>query len=167
MPVRIVTDSACDLDDDQVGAYEIEIVPLSIRFGPEEFVDRQELSSEDFYRRMAQSPHFPETAAPSVGAFEAAFRRAKDAGADAVVCVNLSAGLSATMQSAQNAAKALEGEVDVRVVDSKSVTTGLAGSCSPRPRRRATAKAPTRSSPCSRTCGNAPTCTGRSTRSRT
>ena len=52
----------------------------------------------------------PETAAPSPGAFEAAFRRQAEAGADAVVCINLSEGLSATIQSAQNAATAVEGD---------------------------------------------------------
>ena len=41
------------------------------------------------------------------------------------MCINLSSELSATMQSAQNAAKALEGELDVRVVDSRSITSGL------------------------------------------
>src|SRR5690606_28317311 len=66
-----------------------------------------------------------ETAAPAPGKFEAAFRRQAEAGADAVVCINLSAGLSATMQSAQNAARALEGELDVRVIDSRSITSGL------------------------------------------
>jgi len=125
MTVSIVTDSACDLSDDQVREFAIEVVPLSIRFGGDEFVDRIELTVEDFYRRMRESAALPETAAPSVGAFETAFRKALAAGADAVVCVNLSAGLSATMQSAQNAAKALEGELDVHVVDSQSVTTGL------------------------------------------
>jgi DegV family protein with EDD domain len=66
----------------------------------------------------------PETAAPAPGKFEAAFRRQQSAGADAVVCINLSSDLSATMQSAQNAAKGTDG-LDVRVVDSRSITSGL------------------------------------------
>ena len=124
-PVRIVTDSACDLTADEALELGVDVVPLTIRFGDEEFVDREQLSAEEFYRRMKGSPTLPATAAPSVGAFETVFRKAAADGADAVVCVNLSAGLSATMQSAQNAAKALAGELDVRVIDSKSVTTGL------------------------------------------
>lgn len=123
--VRIVTDSACDLTDADIGDLDIEVVPLSIRFGSEEFVDRTQLTVEDFYRRMAESPVLPETAAPSPGAFEAAFRRAGDAGATAVVCINLSSALSATMQSAQTAAKAVGTDLDVRVLDSRSITAGL------------------------------------------
>jgi DegV family protein with EDD domain len=124
MPVRIVTDSACDLTDEEVARHGIEVVPLSIRFGDEEYEDRTELSVDDFYAKLAASSVLPETAAPAPGQFEAAFRRQQGAGADAVVCLNLSSGLSATMQSAQNAAKAVEG-LDVRVIDSRSITAGL------------------------------------------
>jgi DegV family protein with EDD domain len=125
MAVRIVTDSSSDLTDAQVTAHGIEVVPLTIRFGDEELEDRTELSVERFYEKLAASSVLPETAAPAPGKFEAAFRRQAEAGADAVVCINLSAGLSATMQSAQNAARALEGELDVRVLDSRSITSGL------------------------------------------
>jgi len=125
MAVRIVTDSSCDLTDEEVAAHHIEVVPLSIRFGDDEYEDRTELSVESFYEKLASSAELPETAAPAPGKFEAAFQRQHDAGADAVVCINLSSDLSATMQSAQNAAKAAEG-LDVRVVDSRSITSGLA-----------------------------------------
>lgn len=123
--VRIVTDSSCDLTDEEVAAHGIEVVPLSIRFGSDEYEDRSELSVESFYEKLAASSVLPETAAPAPGKFEAAFRRQQEAGADAVVCINLSAGLSATMQSAQNAAVAVKDDLDVRVLDSTSVTSGL------------------------------------------
>ncbi|MCD9624462.1 DegV family protein [Rhabdothermincola salaria] len=123
--VRIVTDSSCDLDEADTTALDIGVVPLSIRFGDDEYVDREELDVERFYSLMDSTGLLPETAAPSPGRFEQAFRDAQAAGADAVVCINLSSALSATMQSAQAAARALEGEVDVRVVDSRSITGGL------------------------------------------
>jgi len=123
--VRIVTDSACDLTAEETDRYGIEVVPLSIRFGEDEFEDRTELSVEGFYGLMEQRSELPETAAPSPGKFEAAFRRQAEAGADAVVCINLSSDLSATMAAARNAARALEGELPVHVVDSKSITAGL------------------------------------------
>ena len=125
MTVRIVTDSSSDLTDDEVAAHGIEVVPLSIRFGDEEFEDRTDLTVEAFYEKLAAASVLPETAAPAPGKFEAAFRRQAAAGADAVVCINLSSGLSATMQSAQNAAIAMKGELDVRVLDSRSITSGL------------------------------------------
>jgi len=122
--VRIVTDSACDLTRAEADALQVEVVPLTIRFGTEEFTDGQSISVEDFYRRMAETDLLPETAAPAPGAFEVAFRKLAAEGADAIVCVNLSGGLSATIESARNAARAVEGDIDVRVIDSRTLTAG-------------------------------------------
>src|SRR5262245_45528387 len=125
MTVRIVTDSACDLPDEVCQELGIEVVPLTIRFGEREYVDRKELSVEAFWRELQASPVLPETAAPSVGAFEETFRRLADAGADGIVCINISSKLSATMQSAQVAAKALEGQTPVEIIDSESASMGI------------------------------------------
>jgi DegV family protein with EDD domain len=123
--VHIVTDSSCDLTEEQAAAAGIRVVPLNIRFGTEEFVDREQLSVSDFYAKMASTGTLPETSAPSPGRFEQTFREAAEAGASAVVCINLSSELSATMQSARTAAGSLAGQIDVRVVDSLSLTGGL------------------------------------------
>ncbi len=125
MVVRIVTDSASDLPQEACDELGIEIVPLTIRFGDKEYVDRKELSTADFWRELEKSPVLPETAAPSVGAFEETFRQLADSGADGIVCINLSAQLSATMQSAQVAAKALDGLCPITIVDSKSASMGI------------------------------------------
>ncbi|MGB1505347.1 MAG: DegV family protein, partial [Acidimicrobiales bacterium] len=63
MTVRIVTDSACDLRGEEVEQLSIEIVPLSIRFGDDEYVDREQLTVEQFYSLLADSETLPETAA--------------------------------------------------------------------------------------------------------
>jgi DegV family protein with EDD domain len=129
MGVRVVTDSACDLPDDLIERHGIEVVPLTIRFGTEELVDRKELTTDDFWRRLAGSDVLPETSAPSAGAFEDAFRRLIEDGATGIVCINLSSKLSATMQSAQVAAQAVERECPVAVVDSLLVSMGLGSLC--------------------------------------
>ena len=125
MPVRIVTDSAADLAPGEAAELGVEVVPLSIRFGSAEYTDGVDLSVEQFYDKLATADELPETAAPAAGAFEAAFRRQAEVGADAVVCINLSSGLSATMQAAQSATRELTGELDIRVLDSRSITSGL------------------------------------------
>ncbi len=123
MTVGIVTDSSCDLRGPEVAELGIEIVPLTIRFGDDEFVDREELSVEEFYRRMAASDRLPETAAAAPGRFVQAFQRRLDDGCGAVVCITLSGGVSATIQSARTAAAEVEG--DIHIVDSRSLTAGL------------------------------------------
>lgn len=124
MTVKIVTDSAADLPEEVVAAHGIRVVPLTIRFGDDEYTDGVDLTPQAFYDKMAQLDVLPATAAPAPGAFEAAFREA-GADGDPVVCINISSALSATMQSAQTAAKAIGDELDVRVVDSTSITAGL------------------------------------------
>ena len=123
--IRVVTDSSCDLPQAVADEHGITIVPLSIRFGEQELVDRRDLTPAQFWERCAASPVLPETAAPSPGSFEQAFRSAADGGAGGIVCVNISSRLSATIQSAQAAAQAVADAVPVRVIDSRSVTLGL------------------------------------------
>jgi DegV family protein with EDD domain len=129
MAVRVVTDSACDLPDDLIERLGIAVVPLSIRFGNEELIDRKELSTDEFWRRLTESDVLPETSAPSPGAFEDTFRRLAGDGASGIVCINLSSKLSGTMQAAQVAARAVEGELPVVVIDSLLVSMGLGNLC--------------------------------------
>lgn len=124
MTVRVVSDSACDLPDEVVVDLGIGIVPLHIRFGSVELVDRQELSTKEFWARCAGSAELPQTAAPSPGAFREAFVGMVEQGATSVVCVTLSSKLSATSEAATQAARSLGGEVRVEVVDSLSATMG-------------------------------------------
>lgn len=123
--VRIVTDSSCDLPEEVARDAGIEIVPLTIRFGEDEFVDRVELSTSQFWTRCAEMSDLPETAAPAPGAFETAFRRLADEGATGIVTVSLSGALSATYQSAELAAREVSDRIPVTVVDSRTITLGL------------------------------------------
>lgn len=137
MSIRVVTDSSCDLPQSLVDALRIEIVPLTIRFGDEELVDRDELSTDEFWQRLEQSKLLPETAAPSAGAFEAKFRELLGRGATGIVCINLSSHLSATMQAAQVAAAAVANDIPVQVIDSQSASMGLGNLCLTAARRAA------------------------------
>jgi DegV family protein with EDD domain len=127
--VRIVTDSACDLPAEVAAEMGIEIVPLSIRFGDEEFIDREELTVAEFWNRCVNMSTLPETAAPAPGQFESVYRRLAADGATGIVVVSLSGALSATIQSAELAARSVTDDdsvsVDIRVVDSRTVTMGI------------------------------------------
>jgi DegV family protein with EDD domain len=123
--IRIVTDSSCDLPEEVVVEHGIRIVPLSIRFGEEQLLDREQLSTAEFWARCATSSTLPETAAPAPGQFETVYRSLHADGATGIVVVNLSGALSATMQSAELAAREIADVVPVRVVDSRTVSMGL------------------------------------------
>jgi DegV family protein with EDD domain len=123
--VRVVTDSACDLTPALAKETNVTVVPLSIRFGAEEFIDGSTLSADEFWARCAASEVLPETSAPSPGAFQEAFLGAAADGYDGVLCVSLSSEVSATYQAAAAAAKEVNDQIPVRVVDSRSLTMGL------------------------------------------
>ena len=123
--IRIVTDSSCDLPDDVLAQNRIEVVPLTIRFGEEELIDREELSGDEFWRRLTSGGVLPETAAPSVGRFQQAFTRMVSSGADGIVVVGISSKISATLQSAILAAEQFTAGIPVRVIDSQLVSAAL------------------------------------------
>jgi DegV family protein with EDD domain len=117
------------MPEELVAELGIDIVPLTIRFGSEELVDREELTNRAFWDRLATAPTLPETAAPSAGAFTDRFRALADAGAEGIVCINLSSRLSATMQAAQVAAQSVRDRCPVEVIDSLTCSMGLGNLC--------------------------------------
>ncbi len=121
--VRIVTDSACDLTDELVARHNVVVVPLTIRFGAEELEDRRQLTPDEFWIRCRGKAALPETAAPSPGSFVAAYQKAVDEGAEGVLCLTISSGVSGTYASAVTAADTFAA-APVRVVDTRSLTMG-------------------------------------------
>lgn len=119
--IRVVTDNSCDLPEDLVTRYRVPVVPLSVRFGDEELT---EVDPKDFWVRARQSSQFPQTAAPPPGAFAQVFRRLAAEGASGIACINLSSKLSRTIESARAAARQVEAEIAVEVIDSAAVSLG-------------------------------------------
>ncbi|WP_165423460.1 DegV family protein [Ktedonosporobacter rubrisoli] len=128
MVVRIVTDSTADLPLDVAEAAGITIVPLTVFFGDEAYLDGKELTSQEFYSKLQASKDLPRTSQPSPAAFQEAFTRLIDEGADGILSVHLSSRLSGTYQSACNARDTLPDalkKVPIDVVDSQSVSAGM------------------------------------------
>jgi DegV family protein with EDD domain len=113
----IVTDSAATVPREMAEQYDIGVVPMQITFGRKTFRDGVDMSSAEFYRRLAAAKHLPKTSAPAVGDLLAAYKEAGQR-AEAVVAVHTSANLSATVSAACRAA----GELDttVHVLDSRT-----------------------------------------------
>jgi DegV family protein with EDD domain len=127
MAIRIVTDSSCDLPQDIADELGIEIVPLKVSFGDDEYIDRLTISGDEFWRRCHESDTLPQTAAPSQGDFETAYKKLIGQGATGILVLNLSRDLSATMEAADMAGKSVarETNIPITVVDTRSATMGL------------------------------------------
>jgi len=121
--VRIVTDSTADLTPEQQRAAGITVVPLNVHVGDQVFRDHVDLTTDEFFRRLKASSQLPRTSQPSVGAFEAAYRKLLEGG-DEIVSVHLSSKVSGTFNSALMAAQSVgDGKIDV--VDSLSTSMAL------------------------------------------
>ena len=120
--ITIVSDAGCDLTREQARSLGIAIVPLVVRFG-DDVDDDGSLDTEAFWRRVEESPPYPETSQPSPAAFEAAFAPLVEAGRQ-VVCPLISERLSGTMNAARLAARRF-GDL-VRVFDTRSLSLAQA-----------------------------------------
>ena len=121
--VGLVCDSTCDLEPSWLAEHDIELVPLTVLFGDETFLDWVELRPADFYARLKKFDGQAKTSQPSPADFQAAYKRLADKGCEGIVVMTLASALSGTYESATLAAA--EAPVPVRVVDSRSITQGL------------------------------------------
>ena len=120
MSVKIIVDSTVDMTD-ALRTQMAAVVPLSVRFGDEEFKDGETITAQKFYEMLAASEELPTTSQPTPVAFEEAYEKATADGSEVVV-ITISSRLSGTYQSATIAAEDYEGKVFV--VDSRSAALG-------------------------------------------
>ena len=121
MGVTIIADSTADLIP--AVAARVKTIPLTIRFGDQEFLDGITIDSHKFYEMLVERDELPTTSQATPFDFEGPFAEAVEAGAD-VVCITCSSGLSGTYQSAVIAASEYPGRVFV--VDSRTIALGSA-----------------------------------------
>ena len=125
MTVRIVTDSLSDLSSDLVGNLDITVVPLTVLFGHETYLDRVTISTDEFYHRLVHGDIWPASTQPSPQDFANTYNKLTETG-DEILAIILSAKLSGTVQSAM-AGKSLmkTKKFRVEVIDSQTVAGGL------------------------------------------
>ena len=118
MKTRIIVDSTSDLMPNI--KEQVHIVPLTVHFGQEEYVDGVTISHKAFYEKLVETDVHPSTSQATPAAFEVEYEKAREAG-EAAVVIALTSKLSGTYQSAMIAAAEYE---NIYVVDSGSVAIG-------------------------------------------
>lgn len=121
--IALITDSTCDLPLNYQEQYDIEVVPLTIIWGEEQFRDGVDLAPEDFYRRLGTDQVIPTTSQPTPQEMVQVYEKAKKNGAEEIVILTISSAMSGTHESAKKAAELVD--VPVHVQDSKSNTMSL------------------------------------------
>ncbi len=121
MAIKIITDSTSDFSLEDAQKLDIEIVPLKVNFGSDEYIDKFTISNEQFYKRLGSSDVLPTTTLVNPEQFIESFNKYPH---DEIVGIFLSPKLSGTFQSAAMAKEAVDRE-NIYLVDSTSTTIGL------------------------------------------
>jgi DegV family protein with EDD domain len=124
MPVRVVTDSTADLPPHAAEELGITVVPLTVIFGDRAYRDGVDLTSEEFFERLAQSSVLPTTSQPSVGAFQDAYEKLAQE-TNEIVSIHISSKLSGTCEAALRARDTIARGPRIALVDSLSASMGL------------------------------------------
>ena len=118
MNIRMIVDSTVDLMPEY--RKRVKVVPLTVHFGDEEYIDGVTIDHKTFYRKLVETDVLPTTSQATPTAFADQFRQAQKA-REACIVITLSSRLSGTYQSAVMAAQEYE---HVYVVDSATVAVG-------------------------------------------
>ena len=124
MTVKIIPDSLSDITFDLAEELGVTVVPLTVSFGRDSFLDRVTMTTDEFYHRLTYDPIWPTTTQPPPGTFAEVYNKlAKET--DEILVVVVSSKLSGTYDSALNAKSMVEGECRIEVIDSLTVVMGL------------------------------------------
>lgn len=118
--MKIVTDSATDTNLLPMDTTDIPIVPLKVKVGEKEYLDKIDLTQDEFYQLLEESGALPVTSQPSPGQFAEIYREIAKKDPD-ILSIHISSGLSGTYNSAVLAAEMVP-EANITVVDTKTLT---------------------------------------------
>ena len=121
--IRIITDSTCEAPPELLGHPAVSVVPLTVIFGQETFLDNVDITREQFWARLTSSVKLPTTSQATPGQFQPLFHKFTDAG-DEVIVIVISAKLSQTYNSALIAKEGIP-DRPIDVIDSRTTSVGL------------------------------------------
>jgi len=122
-PIALITDSTCDIPQDLIDRYQIQVVPHYIIWGEQQYRDRVTLQPVEFYERLESDPVRPTTSQAGEPDFLKAYQEAILKGVKEIVVVTISSAMSGAHQMAENAARLVK--IPVHVVDAKGPTMSL------------------------------------------
>jgi DegV family protein with EDD domain len=121
--MKIVTDCAADMSNEELEKLGVVQAPLFIQF-PEGEVNSADISADDFYNRLeAMRPTIPTTAQPSAGIFAELYRKLAKTEKN-ILSIHISSGLSGTLNSAQDGGSLVKDEADVSFWDTLTLSGG-------------------------------------------
>lgn len=122
--VKIISDSTCDLSKELIEKYDIEILPLHIMLGEEEYEDGKSITPDEIYKWSDEHKTTPKTSAAGITQVVDAYRPYLEQGRE-IVSFSISSEMSTTNNVMRMAALELEAEEQIFVIDSANLSTGI------------------------------------------
>lgn len=122
--VKIISDSTCDLSPELIAKYDIDILPLHILLGEDEYEDGKNITPEQIYSWSDENKTTPKTSAPALTDAIELFKQYIDEGRE-IVCFSISSSMSTSGNVMRIAAEELEAEDRITVIDSANLSTGI------------------------------------------
>ncbi|MDO6657561.1 DegV family protein [Anaerobacillus sp. 1_MG-2023] len=125
MTVKIITDSASDLPEDLARKHDIDIMPLMVIIGDQEYYDREEIQAKELYKTLREGTMAKTSQIPPARIRETFTKYAKMG--QPFIYIALSSGISGTYQSAaiiKNEVQEEYPDVQMEVIDSKAASLG-------------------------------------------
>lgn len=124
--IAVVTDSTCDLDKDLIDKYQINLVPLNLNFGENQYLDKVSIQPEQFYDLLEKEEVFPKSSQINETTFTNVYSQLSSH-YDAIISLHLTSKFSGTYQSSKSAAKRVQQEFGkpIFVFDSSNLSGAL------------------------------------------
>ncbi len=122
--VKIIADSTCDLSPELATKYDIDILPLHILLGEDEYEDGKNVTPEEIFSWSDEHKTTPKTSAPSLADAIELFRLYVEAGRE-IICFSISSSMSTSNNVMRIAAEELEATERITVIDSANLSTGI------------------------------------------
>ena len=122
--VKIISDITCDLSPELITRYNIDILPLHILLGEDEYEDGKTITPEQIFAWSNEHKTTPKTSAPSLEDAIRIFRPYVEDGHE-IICFSISGGMSTSGNVMRLAADELEASDRIHVVDSANLSTGI------------------------------------------
>lgn len=127
--IKIMADSTCDLSEEVIAKYDIDVVPLTVVIDGENYRDRIDIQPDEIYEKLPTMSELPTTAMPSPSAYINVFEAGIDKGYNEFLCICMSSGTSGSYQSAVLAKELFyennpDSEIKIHIVDSQCMSHG-------------------------------------------
>ena len=123
MSIKIIVDSTSDIPTELIKKFGVDVVPLTVNFDDNCYLDKIEITSQEFFKRLSEAENLPTTSQASPGQFMEVFEKALADGNE-ILGIFISSKFSGTFDSARMAKDMINSD-KIHIIDSQTACLGI------------------------------------------